>query len=458
MANVFIDENTLIAIADAIRAKTGNTDKMLPKDMSVAIDSITVGGGGSSNDVRYVTFMNGNTVLYVKPVAVGDDCVNVLTKGFIETPTKESTVDTVYTYSGWSLTDGGSTDTTNALANVTEDRTVYASYTESVRYYTVNFYDGETLLKTEQVAYGGSSTYTYAKDNHVFNGWNPEPINITGDLDCYGAWEELMVIASGTFPTNNKANWTLLPDYILVISGTGEIKEISAFVSPWNSYQKQITSVEIQEGITSIGDRLFYFCTSLTSITIPSSVTSIGDRVFVGCKGLTSITVDENNGFYCSLDDVLFNKTKTELICYSASKTASSYIVPDGVTSISDYAFSYCTNLTSITIPSSVTSMGMGVFEGCTSLTSITIPSSVTSISNGLFRDCTNLTSITIPSSITSISDYVFQRSGLTTAIFEDTEGWTAGSTALSSSDLADSTTAATYLKTTYVYQTWTKS
>ena len=215
MANVFIDENTLIAIADAIRAKTGNTDKMLPKDMSVAIDGITAGGGGSSNDVRYVTFMNGNTVLYVKPVAVGDDCVNVLTKGFIETPTKESTVDTVYTYSGWSLTDGGSTDT-NALANVAEDRTVYASYTESVRYYTVNFYDGETLLKTEQIPYGGSSTYTYAKDNHVFNGWNPEPTNITGDLDCYGVWEESYSFAD--------ASW----EYIARVSESGKASEVFA--------------------------------------------------------------------------------------------------------------------------------------------------------------------------------------------------------------------------------------
>jgi len=218
MANVFIDENTLIAIADAIRAKTGNTDKMLPKDMSVAIDGITGGGGGSSNDVRYVTFMNGNTVLYVKPVAVGDDCVNVLTKGFIETPTKESTVDTVYTYSGWSLTDGGSADTTNALANVTEDRTVYASYTESVRYYTVTYYDedGTTVLHTEQVAYGGSSSYTNKKDNHVFNGWNPEPTNITGDLDCYGAWEESYSFAD--------ASW----EYIAQVSESGKASEVFA--------------------------------------------------------------------------------------------------------------------------------------------------------------------------------------------------------------------------------------
>ena len=216
MANVFIDENTLIAIADAIRAKTGNTDKILPKDMSVAIDGITTGGGGSSNDVRYVTFMNGNTVLYVKPVAVGDDCVNVLTKGFIETPTKESTVDTVYTYSGWSLTDGGSTDTTNALANVTQDRTVYASYTESVRYYTVNFYDGETLLKTEQIPYGGSSTYTYAKDNYLFTGWTPEPTNITGNLDCYGVWEESYSFAD--------ASW----EYINQISESGKASEVFA--------------------------------------------------------------------------------------------------------------------------------------------------------------------------------------------------------------------------------------
>jgi hypothetical protein len=78
------------------------------------------------------------------------------------------------------------------------------------------------------------------------------------------------------------------------------------------------------------------------------------------------------------------------------------------VTTIGDYAFSYCTGLTSVTIPSSVTSIGEYAFSGCTGLTSITIPSSVTRIGWGAFSYCWALTSVTIPSSVTSIGYYAF--------------------------------------------------
>ena len=166
------------------------------------------GGGGNSADVRYVTFMNGETVLYIKPVAVGDDCVNVVTKGLVEAPTKESTPEYTYTYSGWSLTDGGTADS-NALKSVTENRTVYASFTESVRNYTVNFYDGETLLNSVKVAYGGSYEYAYSKDNYLLTGWLPEPTNITGDMDCYAQLEESYTFAD--------ASW----EYIADISARG---------------------------------------------------------------------------------------------------------------------------------------------------------------------------------------------------------------------------------------------
>ncbi len=150
-----------------------------------------------------------------------------------------------------------------------------------------------------------------------------------------------------------------------------------------------VGEVTIPNGVTSIGDYAFYGCESLASITIPDSVTNIGSAFF-DCTSLTSIEVLDNNKNYSSIDGVLFNKDKTELITYPAGKTASEYAIPNSVTSIGRYAFDHCESLASVTIPNSVTNIGDYAFLDCTSLTSITIPNTVTIIGNGAFMGCTN--------------------------------------------------------------------
>ena len=89
-------------------------------------------------------------------------------------------------------------------------------------------------------------------------------------------------------------------------------------------------------------------------------------------------------------------------------RTATSFEIPEGTTSIGVYAFFYCLSLASIIIPDGVTLIGEGAFGLCTSLTSITIPDSVTSIGDSAFSGCTGLTSVTIGNGVTSILGYAF--------------------------------------------------
>ncbi len=178
-----------------------------------------------------------------------------------------------------------------------------------------------------------------------------------------------------------------------------------------------LTSVTIGNGVTSIGYEAFSWCSRLTSIVIPDSVTSIAGSAFYDCDSLTSITVEEGNAYYASQDGALYNKDKTELICVPEGKQGE-FTIPDSVTSIGSYAFSYCSSLTSIVIPDSVTSIGGYAFYKCDSLTSIVIPDSVTSIGDGAFYYCYNLTSIVIPDSVTSIGGYAFYDCDSLTSVY----------------------------------------
>ena len=122
-----------------------------------------------------------------------------------------------------------------------------------------------------------------------------------------------------------------------------------------------LTEITIPDSVTDICCGAFGGCSGLTSVTIPCSVTRIDYEAFAGCENLTSINVDDGNSAYSSVDGVLFNKTKDRVItCPRRDKEA--YIIPDGVTSVGECAFS---GLTSIVIPDSVISIEQTAFWGC---------------------------------------------------------------------------------------------
>ena len=189
------------AACNAIRTKTGKADLIKSGDMEGEILGIT-SGGGSSADVRYVTFMNddGTVELGKKAVATGDDCADPIARGVFSTPAKESTAQYTYTFYGWATTPNGAADS-NSLKAVEEDRTVYANFVSAVRYYTITYYDsdGTTVLKTESLAYGATPSYTPTKEGSSFEKWNPDPYKVNGDASYTAQWKEKVTFSGGSW-------------------------------------------------------------------------------------------------------------------------------------------------------------------------------------------------------------------------------------------------------------------
>lgn len=137
-----------------------------------------------------------------------------------DTPTKASTAQYTYAHSGWSLTPGGSANS-SALKKVVSDRNVYAAFQATIRTYTVYFYVRDTLWKTVTNApYGSNATPSEvpespdgSADEYPFVGWDPSPIYVTGNMSCYAkfgslfeeaeiedSWEEIFAaIDDGTY-------------------------------------------------------------------------------------------------------------------------------------------------------------------------------------------------------------------------------------------------------------------
>ena len=154
-----------------------------------------------------------------------------------------------------------------------------------------------------------------------------------------------------------------LSDGVMTISGSGAMADCANATSqPWKDYRSSITSVEVEEGVTYIGNLAFYNCKNMTSVVFPSSLTGIGNYAFMYCSGLTSVTI------------------------------------PDNVKTIGNSSLSYCTGLTSLTIGNGVTTIDNLAFEFCSKLSSVVIPSSVKSIGHRAFYHCGKLGTITFNS------------------------------------------------------------
>ena len=208
-----------------------------------------------------VQFFNGEELVSESYVASG----TAITKP--ADPTKESTAQFDFAFIGWSLDGVNVVDVTVAGS---ENVAYYAVYASVLRFYTVRFLNGDTVLQTDTIAYGempvyeGEEPVDTSGENRVFLGWRPYITAVTGDVD-YAAF--FKTIYSRKFVTRNLTD--IESDTVTSIAPV-------AFM--------QITTLASANfpNVTSIGYKAFSGCESLTSVHLPATPPTFGDMAFNG--------------------------------------------------------------------------------------------------------------------------------------------------------------------------------
>ena len=209
------------------------------------------------------------------------------------------------------------------------------------------------------------------------------------------------------------ASFTVGNTYAKETLETVKIERGEIGISAFNSCPN-LTTVELGNGVTSVGDNAFSKCTALTSVNIGDGVTSIGKNAFNGCTALTNANIGSGaigesafNGC-TSLANVTLGNGVTSIgkSAFLKCTKLPSITIGNGVISIGASAFNGCTALTNANIGSGA--IGESAFNGCTSLTNVTLGNGVTSIGRNAFLKCTELTSMDIGSSVKTIESYAF--------------------------------------------------
>ena len=199
-----------------------------------------------------------------------------------------------------------------------------------------------------------------------------------------------------------------------------------------------VTAIELPTTLKSIGEKAFSDCTALRHVDVPNGVTAIGGQAFLNCvlstvdipasvrklesiafggivsnafdgaANLIAINVDESNKTFTSVDGLLLNKNKTNLMRAPQGKVGEC-VVPDGVTTIGYNAFDGCAELTAVRIPATVTKIEESAFSQCGKLRAIHIPDTVTKIEDWAFYRCSSLTEVVIPASVVTLGEYAFK-------------------------------------------------
>ncbi|WP_419514342.1 leucine-rich repeat domain-containing protein [Leyella stercorea] len=217
---------------------------------------------------------------------------------------------------------------------------------------------------------------------------------------------------AGTLPTKiavSRKNLITNLKIVGEINGTdwNMIREMAGRNYQESSTEGNLSVLDLSEAkIVAGGD--YYYYDNLFNNKVYTSNDEIGEYAFAYCSGLTSLTLP-------------VGITSIGEFAFSGCSGLTSLTLPAGITSIGEYAFYGCSGLTSLTLPAGITEIGESTFSDCSGLTSLTLPDGITSIGISAFKGCSGLTSLTLPAGITSIDKYAFlDCSGLTSLTLHD--------------------------------------
>ena len=214
-----------------------------------------------------------------------------------------------------------------------------------------------------------------------------------------------LLTATGVLLANVPLMPAIMPATVLTASADVDEAYLDAFNNGGYGFTRDFDEATGTLTITGEGEMYdeyqlaatpFYDISGLKKLIISDGITNISDFAFSQCKTLTEVTLPESI-------------TSIGTCGFGFCSALTDIVLPDSLTIIGQGAFDNCSALKTITIPNGVTSIGENAFNGCTALTSITIPESVTKIGANTFRSCTALTEITVPDSVTEIDASAFE-------------------------------------------------
>ena len=198
----------------------------------------------------------------------------------------------------------------------------------------------------------------------------------------------------GTCGSNLK--WTLT-DGVLKISGSGDMTDFNeADFSPWYGQREFIRRVEIENGVTSVGDLAFYGLENLVSVSFSKDIVKIGNYAFTQCRSLKAVSFPQSL------------KTIGES-AFEECESLVSATLPQGLETLKTRAFYRCYSLSSVTFPKSLKKIGSSTFAYCSSLMLAKIETEITSLPDWTFYGCTLLSTVYLPQTVTEIEDNAFK-------------------------------------------------